>query len=31
LGVLGRFGKKIIEKYPHLKEHGYHMNDFGQL
>jgi dGTPase len=33
LGVLWAFGwKKIIEKYPHLKEvHGYHMNDFGQL
>jgi dGTPase len=28
---LGRLvGKKIIEKYPHLKEvHGFHMNDFG--
>ena len=27
---LGRLvGKKILEKYPHLKEvHGYHMNDF---
>jgi hypothetical protein len=23
--------EKIIEKYPHLKAHGYHMNDFGQL
>jgi dGTPase len=22
--------RKIIEKYPHLKEvHGFHMNDFG--
>ncbi|MBE0390773.1 dGTPase [Flavobacterium sp. 7E] len=30
---LGRLvGKKIIEKYPHLKEvHGYHMNDFGAI
>jgi dGTP triphosphohydrolase len=28
---LGRLvGKKIIEKYPHLKEvHGFHMNDFA--
>jgi dGTPase len=28
---LGRLvGKKIIEKYPYLKEvHGFHMNDFG--
>jgi dGTPase len=25
-------GKKILEKYPHLKEvHGYHMNDFGAI
>jgi dGTPase len=30
LGTIG--GKKIIEKYPHLKEvHGYHMNDFGAI
>ncbi|WP_367772290.1 deoxyguanosinetriphosphate triphosphohydrolase [Flavobacterium sp. WC2421] len=30
---LGRLvGKKIIDKYPHLKEvHGYHMNDFGAI
>lgn len=30
---LGRLvGKKIIEKYPYLKEvHGYHMNDFGAI
>ncbi|MFM2213349.1 MAG: Deoxyguanosinetriphosphate triphosphohydrolase [Bacteroidota bacterium] len=30
---IGRLvGKKIIEKYPHLKEvHGYHMNDFGAI
>jgi dGTPase len=30
---LGRLvGKKIIEKYPHLKEvHGFHMNDFGAI
>jgi len=30
---LGRLvGKKIIEKYPHLKEvHGYQMNDFGAI
>ncbi|MEZ0131469.1 FAD-dependent oxidoreductase, partial [Flavobacterium sp. LBUM151] len=30
---LGRLvGKKIIEKYPDLKEvHGYHMNDFGAI
>ncbi len=30
---LGRLvGKKILEKYPHLKEvHGYHMNDFGAI
>nr|WP_315149345.1 deoxyguanosinetriphosphate triphosphohydrolase [uncultured Flavobacterium sp.] len=30
---LGRLvGKKIIEKYPHLKEvHGYKMNDFGAI
>jgi dGTPase len=28
--LLGRLvGKKIIEKYPYLKEvHGFHMNDF---
>jgi dGTPase len=25
-------GKKIIEKYPYLKEvHGFHMNDFGAI
>ena len=30
LGRLVR--KKILEKYPHLKEvHGYHMNDFGAI
>lgn len=30
---LGRLvGKKILEKYPHLKEiHGFHMNDFGTI
>lgn len=30
---LGRLvGKKILEKYPYLKEvHGYHMNDFGAI
>lgn len=30
---IGRLvGKKIIEKYPHLKEvYGYHMNDFGAI
>lgn len=30
---IGRLvGKKIIEKYPYLKEvHGYHMNDFGAI
>jgi dGTPase len=30
---IGRLvGKKIIEKYPHLREvHGYHMNDFGAI
>lgn len=30
---IGRLvGKKIIEKYPHLKEvHGFHMNDFGAI
>ena len=30
---LGRLvGKKIIEKYPYLKEiHGFHMNDFGAI
>ncbi|MEO4006858.1 dGTP triphosphohydrolase [Flavobacterium sp. CAU 1735] len=30
---LGRLvGKKILEKYPHLKEiHGFHMNDFGAI
>lgn len=30
---IGRLvGKKIIEKYPHLKEiHGYQMNDFGAI
>ena len=30
---LGRLvGKKIIEKYPHLREvHGYQMNDFGAI
>ena len=30
---IGRLvGKKILEKYPHLKEvHGYHMNDFGAI
>ncbi|GGE98795.1 deoxyguanosinetriphosphate triphosphohydrolase [Flavobacterium limi] len=30
---LGRLvGKKIIEKYPYLREvHGYHMNDFGAI
>jgi dGTPase len=30
---LGRLvGKKVIEKYPHLKEvHGFHMNDFGAI
>jgi dGTPase len=30
---IGRLvGKKIIEKYPHLKDaHGYHMNDFGAI
>ncbi len=30
---IGRLvGKKIIEKYPHLKEvHGHHMNDFGAI
>jgi dGTPase len=30
---LGRLvGKKIIEKYPYLKEvHGFHMNDFGAV
>jgi len=30
---LGRLvGKKIIEKYPYLKEvHGYHLNDFGAI
>ena len=30
---LGRLvGKKIIEKYPHLKQiHGFHMNDFGAI
>lgn len=30
---IGRLvGKKIIDKYPHLKEvHGYHMNDFGAI
>jgi dGTPase len=30
---LGRLvGKKIIDKYPHLKEiHGYHLNDFGAI
>jgi dGTPase len=22
-------GKKIIEKYPYLEVHGFHMNDFG--
>ena len=30
---IGRLvGKKIIQKYPHLREvHGYHMNDFGAI
>lgn len=30
---IGRLvGKKIIEKYPYLREiHGYHMNDFGAI
>jgi len=30
---IGRLvGKKIIEKYPHLKQiHGFHMNDFGAI
>ncbi len=30
---IGRLvGKKIIEKYPYLKDvHGYHMNDFGAI
>jgi dGTPase len=30
---IGRLvGKKIIEKYPHLKEiHGFHLNDFGAI
>ena len=30
---IGRLvGKKIIEKYPHLKDsHGFHMNDFGAI
>ena len=30
---IGRLvGKKIIEKYPHLREvHGHHMNDFGAI
>ena len=30
---IGRLvGKKIIEKYPHLREvHGFHMNDFGAI
>ncbi|UUC47353.1 deoxyguanosinetriphosphate triphosphohydrolase [Flavobacterium cerinum] len=30
---LGRLvGKRILEKYPHLKEvHGFHMNDFGTI
>ncbi|MES2409920.1 MAG: deoxyguanosinetriphosphate triphosphohydrolase [Bacteroidota bacterium] len=30
---IGRLvGKKILEKYPHLKDaHGYHMNDFGAI
>ncbi|MGX7667268.1 deoxyguanosinetriphosphate triphosphohydrolase [Flavobacterium pedocola] len=30
---IGRLvGKKILEKYPYLKEvHGYHMNDFGAI
>ncbi len=30
---LGRLvGKKILQKYPHLKEvHGFHMNDFGAI
>jgi len=33
VSVVGRsLGKKIIEKYPHLKEiHGFHMNDFGAI
>ncbi|MBC7439527.1 MAG: dNTP triphosphohydrolase, partial [Flavobacterium sp.] len=32
LSIVRLVGKKIIEKYPHLKEvHGYHMNDFGAI